>query len=90
MKNIFESLFCGDIAEISRVDKSRRHKQDKESVVYEKLMTTFSEEQKILFEQFIEAKSENEYRKEKDIYGRALKIGLKMGIEAGQYDPYDD
>ena len=90
MKSIFDALFTGDIDENSRVDKTRRNRKDQEIIAYEKLLESLSEEQKTLLDKFLDAQTENQAKREKGIYSRGVKIGLKMGVEAGQYDPYDD
>ena len=90
MKSIFELIFNDEISENNRVDKTCQSSNERESTAYDKLMASLSEEQKELFEKYEDAHLENSWLRLKSLYCRAVKIGLRMGFEVGQYDPFND
>ena len=85
MKSITEAIFDGVINELDRqnflADDDPEHKASTE---FEKTLTT---EQRELFDRFMEAYTENEVRLRREAYGRGLKVGIRLGYEAGSYDP---
>lgn len=85
MESITDAIFDGIINELDRqnflADEDPEHKASAE------LEATLSLEQRALFDRFIEAYTENEVRFRREAYGRGLKIGIRLGYEAGTYDP---
>ena len=85
MKSNTEAIFDGVINELDRqnffADDDPEHKASAE------LEATLSPEQSVLFDRFIEAYTENEVRIRREAYGRGLKVGIRLGYEAGTYDP---
>ena len=81
MKSITDEIFDGVINELDRrnflADDDPEHKASAE------LEATLSPEQSVLFDRFIEAYTENEVRLRRE----GLKIGIRLGYEAGTYDP---
>ena len=77
MKSITEAIFDGVINELDRQN----------FFADDELEATLSPEQSVLFDRFIEAYTENEVRIRREAYGRGLKVGIRLGYEAGTYDP---
>ena len=85
MKSITDAIFDGVINELDRQNfLAGDDPEHKASTEFEKTLTT---EQRELFDRFMEAYTENEVRLRREAYGRGLKVGIRLGYEAGSYDP---
>ena len=89
MESIINAIYDGTVNEKDRYKKPKDLSKDKEFAAYEKLTATMTDEQKCLLEDFLEAQTIKIGEKNREIYSRAFKLGLKVGIETAQYDPSD-
>lgn len=89
MKSIIEALYDGVTDERNRVDKRKDLTKEKEFLVYETLMATLNAEQKDLLDKFLEELTIRNGERRKELYCRAFKLGVKIGMETAAYDPYD-
>lgn len=85
MKSITDAIYDGVIDELDR--QNYLADDDAEHKASVKLEETLTPAQRELFDKFIEAYTENEVRLRREAYGRGLKIGVRLGYEAGTYDP---
>jgi len=83
MKNILKQFFNGDLTMERPNNQSPENKQALSTMVAikEKLLATLNNEQKIIFEQFLEAQAELSYLEgiEECIYG--FKFGMAITVE---------
>lgn len=89
MSSIIDHLFDGTIDERNRIRKPQDLSRDREFVAYEKLKSMLSAEQQDMFEKFLEEQAAQDEVKLKEMYGRAFKIGLLIGLETANFDPED-
>lgn len=85
MQSITDAIFDGVINEFDR--QNFLADDDPEHMASDKLEETLTPAQRELFDRFIEAYTENEVRLRREAYGRGLKVGIRLGYEAGSYDP---
>lgn len=85
--SIFEALYDGVIDERNR--KKRMPNNDPETVAYDKLEAALNDEQKTLLDKFMEEYADNEDKFRREAYARGVKIGIKLGYEAADYNPED-
>ncbi len=88
MKSITDAIYDGVIDELDR--QNYLADDDPEHKASVKLEETLTPAQRELFDKFIEAYTENEVRLRREAYGRGLKIGVRLGYEAGTYDPNEE
>ena len=84
MKSITEAIFDGWINERER--RNKLPQDDPECIALSKFEDTLTKEQKGLFDQFMDAYTTNEEKLRKAAYGRGLKLGVRLGYEAANYD----
>lgn len=89
MQSIIDLIFDGEIDERNRIQKPIDLSKDEEYIAYEKLKATLSDEQKELFEKFVEAQAVKEEYTFKAIYSRGFKLGLLIGLEIAKFNPED-
>lgn len=85
MQSITDAIFDGVINELDR--QNFLADNDPEHMASVKLEETLTPAQRELFDRFIEAYTENEVRLRREAYGRGLKVGIRLGYEAGIYEP---
>lgn len=84
MKSITEAIYDGWINERER--RNKLPQDDPECIALSKFEDTLTKEQKGLFDQFMDAYTTNEEKLRKAAYGRGLKLGIRLGYEAANYD----
>lgn len=85
MKSITEAIFDGVINELDR--RNFLADDDPERSVSDEFEKSMTPAQRELFDRFMEAYTENEVRLRREAYGRGLKLGIRLGYEAGTFDP---
>ena len=84
---IFKELYMGNVSEVSRARKIKnKNHYEKEKQLYEKLTSKLAEEDKFVFEEFIDAYGTSLDEEMIDKYIQGLKTGILIGIEASNID----
>ena len=84
MKSITEAIYDGWSNERER--RNKWPQDEPECKALSKFEESFTKEQKVLFDQFMDAYTTNEEKLRKAAYGRGLKLGIRLGCEAANYD----
>lgn len=85
--NILDEIFYGNISG-AECKTSNEYKKacNKELKVYEKIKSTFKEEDMKLVEELLNLYQESTAILEKDLYTQGFKIGLLLGIECAKFE----
>ncbi|MBR1925905.1 MAG: hypothetical protein IJ837_03510 [Clostridia bacterium] len=84
--NIIEELYYGNIDEISRKSKAMLNQNPKENELYELIKSFLNENQKDIFEQYIQLYGEKLDNFACEKYVNGFKTGLLIGIESSKLE----
>ena len=89
MKNILYHLYHGNLCEADRSTKDLQKTQTfkKRDDSYEKLIATFDERQRELFEEFFVLDGDYEGLEKERIYANGVKTGICLALELLEFEP---